>query len=90
LIRSLFYVKKHWSWGRGGEEAEGRGQGEALCIVEKQWRGGDQSEHDIDMHKNQIHSLKAEVVDGSHTRQFPHSGSAPLDVKRAIAVFRST
>ena len=60
MIRSLFYVKKHWSWGRGGEEAEGRGQGEALCIVEKQWRGGDQSEHDIDMHKNQIHSLKAE------------------------------
>ena len=40
------------------------GWGFALCFVEKirgaVEGGGDQSEHEIDMHKKQIHSLKAE------------------------------
>jgi hypothetical protein len=35
------------STGPGERRQKGEGRGEALCIVEKQWRGGDQSEHEI-------------------------------------------
>ena len=74
----------------GERRLKGDGRGEALCIVEKirgvVEGGGDQSEHEIDMHKKQIHSLRAEHRTLQHM-QVSHLANTS---KRAIAVFSST